>query len=201
MKKALLLLLLFNYQLSIINSASAQAPQSIPYQAVARDVNSNVIPNQNISLRFTIHSGSATGTVVYQETQSATTNALGLFEVNIGQGTVVSGTFANISWGSASMFTQVEMDATGGTNYITMGTSQMLSVPYSLYAGNLPNGTAAGNTLHWNGSNWIADDSLYNRGGKIGIGTYSPAVALDVENGTTSPAFKLVDGTQATEMF
>src|SRR5206468_7497545 len=94
-----------------------------------------------ISLRFTIHDVLPGGTVVYKETQSTTTNAFGLFNVNIGQGTVVTGTFFSINWGSGDKHTQVEMDATGGTTYIDMGTSQMLSVPYALYALTSGNGS------------------------------------------------------------
>jgi len=114
----------------------AQAPQAIPYQAVARDNNGNLIANQSVSLRFTILNGSISGTVVYQETQITTTNSLGLFNVNVGQGTVVSGTFSTIAWGGGSKFLEVALDAAGGSNYVVMGTSQMMSVPYALNAAN-----------------------------------------------------------------
>ncbi|MBK8586899.1 MAG: hypothetical protein IPN88_16315 [Bacteroidetes bacterium] len=123
------ILLLFS---SVI--VSAQAPQAIPYQAVARDIVGNLISNQPISIRFSIHDSTANGTVVYKETQSAITNALGLFTANLGQGTAVSGRFINISWGDGSKFMQVEMDASGGNSYVDMGTQQILSVPYSLYS-------------------------------------------------------------------
>ncbi len=112
----------------------AQAPQAIPYQAVARDSSGNVLANQIISLRFSIHDSTAGGMVVYQETQNKTTSVLGLFTANIGEGVVVNGTFASIDWGSNSKFMQVELDANGGTNYIDMGTQQMLSVPFALYS-------------------------------------------------------------------
>ena len=104
-----------------------------------------------MSLRFSLHDLTINGTVIYKETQSAITNALGLFMVNIGQGTPVTGTFAGINWGNGNKFMQVEIDGTGGTNYINMGTTQLMSVPYALYAaksGNLPDGTSTGNTLH-----------------------------------------------------
>ena len=136
MKKVLTLLLIINCQLLIINCAQAQVPQAIPYQAVARDNAGNIIANQNISLRFSIGDSSASGIVVYKETQNLTTNSLGLFSANIGLGTVVSGSFAAINWGSNAKFLQVELDAAGGSNYISMGTQQMMSVPYALMAGN-----------------------------------------------------------------
>lgn len=134
MKKILLILAFFNLQFSIFNKLLAQAPQAIPYQAVARDNAGNPIASQAVSLRFTIHDATAGGTIVYRETQSKTTSALGLFTANIGEGTVVSGAFATINWGAGSKFMQVEMDAAGGTAYTDMGTQQMLSVPYSLFA-------------------------------------------------------------------
>ncbi|MBL0098528.1 MAG: collagen-like protein [Bacteroidetes bacterium] len=107
---------------------------AIPYQAVARDLAGNVYANQNISLRFSIRDNSSNGSIVYSETQTKTTNALGLFTANIGEGTPDIGTFAAINWGTGAKFMQVEMDALGGTSYIDMGTQQMLSVPYVLHA-------------------------------------------------------------------
>ena len=116
--------------------ALAQAPQGIPYQAVARNSSGVIIASTAISVRFTIHDSIATGTTVYRETFNPTTTAQGLFSVNVGMGTAVSGTFSGINWGHNSKFMQVEMDPAGGTSYIDMGTQQMMSVPYALYAGN-----------------------------------------------------------------
>jgi hypothetical protein len=120
----------------------AQTPQAIPYQAVARNSSGALITNQAVSLRFTIHTASATGTVVYQETQAATTNAYGLFTVTIGTGTVVSGSLSGIDWSTGTKYMQVELDATGGTSYTNMGTQQLLSVPYALYAQKSSNATS-----------------------------------------------------------
>jgi hypothetical protein len=111
------------------------ASAAIPYQAVARDNSGNVIANQLISLRFTLRDTLPAGTAVYQETCSATTNSLGLFTVNLGQGTPGNGTFPSVNWENGLKFLQVEMDAGGGTSYIDMGTQQMLSVPYAISAG------------------------------------------------------------------
>lgn len=116
------------------NIASAQAPLAIPYQAVARTASGNLISNHLISVRFTIHDGNASGTVLYKEKHTPTTNALGLFSVNIGTGTIISGTMASINWGINLKFLQVELDTTGGNIFIDMGTTQMMSVPYALHA-------------------------------------------------------------------
>ncbi len=159
---------------------SAQAPQSFSYQAVARDLSGNIIANKAVSLRFSILDGSSSGTLVYQETQSATTNVLGLCNVSVGQGTVTSGNFSAINWGSGSKFLRVEIDPAGGSSFTVMGTTQMLSVPYALYAGNsglstvtasspelTGNGTSGsplklagqgatnGQVLKYNGTNWV----------------------------------------------
>ena len=114
----------------------AQTPNALPYQAVARNSSGNLLVNQIIRVRFSIRDVFPTGTIVYQENQTPTTNNLGLFTVNIGQGMATTGTFASINWGTGLKFTQVEMDITGGSSYVDMGTQQMMSVPYALYAAN-----------------------------------------------------------------
>jgi hypothetical protein len=117
-------------------TAAAQAPNAVPYQGVARNASGVILVSQPISLRFSIHDATAAGTVVYKETHSVTTSSLGLFNVNIGSGTPVSGTMAGVKWGLASKFLQVELDPAGGSTYTDMGTTQLNSVPYALYASN-----------------------------------------------------------------
>jgi uncharacterized protein (TIGR02145 family) len=123
----------------------AQAPQGIPYQAIARNASGAAIANTAVRVRFSIRDSIATGTIRYQETHNPTTSALGLFSVNVGKGTVVSGTFSGINWGRNAKFLQVELDPAGGTSYTDLGTTQMMSVPYALFAGNV-NGFPAGGT-------------------------------------------------------
>jgi hypothetical protein len=98
--------------------ASAQAPQGIPYQAVARNSSGSILAGTPISVRFTIRNGSATGTVQYRETQSVVTTSQGMFSVNVCGGTVEVGSFAGINWGTGTKFLQVEMDPDGGTSYL-----------------------------------------------------------------------------------
>jgi hypothetical protein len=132
------------------NAAVAQAPLGIPYQAIARNSSGTIVASHAISLRFSIHDSASTGTVVYQETFSPTTNALGLFNVNIGTGTIVSGTFNSITWSHNAKYMQVEMDATGGSSYTDMGTTQMMSVPYAIFsnsAGSVGGSGSNANTL------------------------------------------------------
>src|ERR1043165_119038 len=93
------------------------------------------LPGKLITLRFTVHTGSSGGTTVYQETHdSVITDKLGGFSLDIGSGTVTSGTFSAVNWNSGDKYLQVEVDPEGGTSYIDMGTEQIMSVPYALYA-------------------------------------------------------------------
>src|SRR5271155_1809001 len=110
-----------------ISGLMAQVPQGVNYQAIARDASGNVVANRQIGVSFAIHDGSATGNVVYQETNSASTNQFGLFTLVLGNGTVVSGTFASINWATGNKFLEVDYDPTGGTNYASMGTTQLIS--------------------------------------------------------------------------
>ena len=88
------------------NFGYAQVPAAIPYQAVVRNSNGNVLPNHSVKLRFSIHDSITTGNVVYQETHSISTNAQGLVSLNVGGGNAVTGTFGNINWGAGSKFLQ-----------------------------------------------------------------------------------------------
>jgi len=116
-----------------MHDARAQAPERFSYQGVARDASGNILTNATVGLRLTIRAGSATGTSVYQETHATSTNALGLISVEVGGGSGGSG-FSSINWGSGSYYLQAELDPAGGTAYQNMGASQLLSVPYALYA-------------------------------------------------------------------
>lgn len=118
-------------------SAYAQAPQAFPYQAVVRNASGDIISNQLVSLRFSILQGSSSGIVLYQEKHTVTSTSLGLCNVNIGEGTVLSGVFSSINWANGAKYIKVDLDALGGNNFVTMGASQLLSVPYALYA-NVP---------------------------------------------------------------
>ena len=135
----------------------AQAPQGIPYQSVIRNGSGALLINQAVNVRFSIHDSTMLGTVVYQEKHTTTTSNLGMITLSIGQGTPSIGSFSAINWGSGAKFMQVELDAAGGSNFTDLGTQQMMSVPYSLYAGNgLKNGNAAGEMMYWNGTAWVS---------------------------------------------
>lgn len=141
MKKILLLSALLISALSF-----AQIPQGISYQAIAMNGNNPVV-SSNVGIRLSVLNLTASGTAVYVETQTKTTNAQGLFNLVIGQGTPSLGTFAGINWGTGSKFLKVEMDNAGGTNYTLVGTTQLLSAPYAMVAGGLVLAPGQGITL------------------------------------------------------
>jgi opacity protein-like surface antigen len=135
MKKINILVLLILAIVSQLSLAQAQAPQAIPYQAAARNAQGQVLANQNIRVRFTLTDSIAGGVVLYTETHQTTTNALGLFNLNFGTGTIVSGSFTTFDWSKNNKFFKVELDTSAtGNSYVDLGTQQLLSVPYALHS-------------------------------------------------------------------
>jgi len=129
MKKILPTLLLLCYVLTTFS----QAPQRFNYQAIVRNSSGQpVSAGTVVSLRFTIHDGTATGAPVFTETQTDTVNQFGLANVQIG----ISNNLNAVNWSSGAKYLEVELDPSGGNNFSNMGTSQLISVPYALFAAN-----------------------------------------------------------------
>ena len=179
-------LLLLTSCFLLLTSASAQSPNAINYQAVARDAGGNPIANTAIYVEFKIWKTDPTiiggGSVVYDETHSVTTNAYGLFNLIIASGSIVSGNFPTIPWGSDLFFLEVlvDPDAVGGLPYVSMGATQFLSVPYALHS------TTADSLLNPPAGSFIwkrTADSVYlnTLTNRVGIGTVSPTAKLNVE--------------------
>ena len=163
---------LFVIALSLTQKAHGQAPQKMSYQSVLRNSNNALIANTAVSTIISILQGSTEGTVVYAETQSATTNANGLLSLQIGAGAVITGTFSGIDWANGPYFIKTETDPAGGSNYTITGTQQMMSVPYALYAAKSGDATSIGA---------ISSSSSVN-GGTINSGVLSLTPA-DASNG------------------
>lgn len=121
--------------LSITTLMQAQVPQSMNYQAIARNTQGNPVLNQFVRLKFSVIQNYPSGAVYYIETDTATTNQFGLFSIAVGKGTPVLNSFTSIPWADGNMYLKVEIDINGGTTYQNMGAAQLLSVPYALYAG------------------------------------------------------------------
>jgi hypothetical protein len=143
--------ILMTTNLLLPKKAIAQAPNKMSYQAVIRNSSNSLIANQVVGMQISILQGSSNGTAVYIETQTPNTNLNGLASLEIGTGTLVIGSFSTINWANGPYFIKTETDPSGGTNYSISGTSQLLSVPYALYAANAGIATGGGNFTHFIG--------------------------------------------------
>lgn len=191
MKKIILLLTL---SFSLLNFANAQTPpNAFNYSAVARNAAGQPIATTTIGIQITIVKTSPAGASQYSENHFVNTDGFGLFNLVIGAGAVQSGSMGTIDWSNDNYYLKVGMDATGGTNFLTMGTTQLLSVPYAMYAksaGSVSGGTgititsvsSAGDTLYLsNGQTFVA--------GGNGGGTGSlvlPTITTNAVTGITS---------------
>jgi hypothetical protein len=140
-------------------NATAQAPQKMSYQAVIRNTSNTLVVNTTIGMRISILQSSSSGTPVFVETQTTTTNDNGLASIEIGTGKADTGSFDKIDWANGQYFIKTETDPTGGSNYTIAGTSQLLSVPYALSSAD---------------NKWAADvTGINNMSKNVGIGTPS----------------------------
>jgi hypothetical protein len=186
----------------LLSSLHAQSPQSFKYQTILRNLSGQPLANRAVRFQIGIQSG-MNGPLVYQEQHSDTTNAQGLAVLEVGRGTLINNSpaFSSIRWDSATHFLALSFDSTGTGNFLSIGSFELLSVPYALYAqssgnstpgpqgpqgipgpqgppGNgLSNGTATGQVLYWNGSAWVTQNpgsngSLFTICG--GIPTWTP---------------------------
>ncbi|MDB9883967.1 DUF1566 domain-containing protein [Cyclobacteriaceae bacterium] len=168
----------------LTNVVWAQAPEKMSYQAVIRGTDNILYTNQDVSMQIGILQGSASGDLLYLENHTPTTNKNGLISIEIGAGSLVSGSFTDIDWSKGPYFILTMTDPTGGTNYSITGTSQLLSVPYALHAQTAENITGeitvsetdplfsssiassitATDTAKWNQSNTTAGAQLDSAG-------------------------------------
>ncbi len=176
----------------IISGSYAQAPQAFNYQAVVRDLDGNVLANQNVTCIISILQGSPQGEVIFDEWHGTNTNETGLMSLEVGYGEPGTGTFSGIDWANGPFYLQLELDPTGGENYQLMGTTQLLSVPYSLYS------VSTGDTTRWRKNN---SNDLYYNDGYVGIGTDEPAwwAKLDVDGNVNVRGRAAITRTDDTE--
>ena len=140
---------LFTIVVTVLLTANvfAQSPEKMSYQAVIRNSSDALVTNTQIGMEINIRQDSASGTVVYTETQTPTTNANGLVSIEIGD----SAGFNTINWSAGTYFIETKTDPTGGTSYTITGTSQLLSVPYALHAKTAETVTGDGAFTHYIG--------------------------------------------------
>lgn len=138
----------------------AQAPQQIQYQAAARNASGEILKEQSIAVRLSLIDDNPNGTIVFQERHTVTTTALGLFQLPIGGGTLLSGNMGSVNWATGAKYLRVEVDPAGGSNYINMGVSPLLSVPYALHA-------ASGGTTYQQGTGIQINGTTINNTGDL----------------------------------
>lgn len=165
---------------------SAQAPEKMSYQAVMRNTTGQLLANQSIGIKVSILQGSAAGTAVYSERLTGSTNLNGLISLEIGTGTVLSGTFNTIDWSTGNYWLKTETDPTGGTSYTITGTSQLLSVPYAMYAKSSGGGGSL--TLPYT-------TTLTNAANLFDITNNGDGASLSGTSGSTSSSISAVKGT------
>jgi len=162
-------------------NAQTSPPELISYQGIARDASGKPLVNQFIGIQLKIRQGAANGMVFFTETHTVTTNSLGLFSLQIGSNNPSE--FQSISWNNGPYFLEVLMDPNGGSSYTSIGTQQLLSVPYALYSK----------------KSKFADTALYAPSGSItinssGIVSVSPSSGNAFTISATPPSFTSSDG-------
>ena len=150
------LLLVFNFFVCI-EMAVAQNANGFNYQAIVRNATGVLMLNQNVDFKLHLIENSPTATPIYTEIHNVTTDDLGQVNLIIGKGVNVFGDFATINWSSTTFFLMIELNV--GNGFVAMGTTQLMSVPFAMYAqktadNGIPNGSQFGQMLYWNGAAW-----------------------------------------------
>jgi uncharacterized protein (TIGR02145 family) len=187
-KSMLLLVALFIFTSVVLK---AQSPQKINFQSIVRNTSGVIVSNKSVKFKITILADSTTGTPVYSETHLKTTDAIGLVSLQIGSGTVTNGVFSSLNWGNASHFIKLEADFSGGNTYVTLGTQELMSVPYAMYA-------AKTDTASLNLTNRFAEKAPVNNPEFTGTvyGITQTMVGLDNVNNTSDASKPVSTATQ-----
>jgi microcystin-dependent protein len=168
------------------NFSDAQTPQGFKYQAVVRDNSGLALANKLVAIRLSLLLNSPNGTSVYSEVHKIATNDFGIANLNVGSGANTTGNFATIDWGAGTYFLKTEADITNGTNFVFLGTSQLLSVPYAMFAAKSAN---AANDFDKDSLNEIQNISLNGNnlqlnknGGSIDLTKYTTDIDTDSQS-------------------
>ncbi|MBK8554796.1 MAG: tail fiber domain-containing protein [Lewinellaceae bacterium] len=179
-KPYLLLLLLLTSTIALM---AQNAPQGFNYQAIVRDNGGTPLANQTVSLLFAIRSGAPNAPVSYSEKQVVATNDYGLVNLVVGQGgTVIQGTFAGINWGNSAKYLSIALEVTTNV-FDDLGTTQLLSVPYALYAQSAANGGGGGGD-NWGTQTVVAGPEL------DGAGTIADPLGIAQQGATNGQVLK-----------
>ncbi|HNF72531.1 MAG TPA: hypothetical protein PLP34_08955, partial [Chitinophagaceae bacterium] len=183
----------------------AQVPQKFNYQGIARDSKGNPMGKQTLGIKLSVLPTSDATTPEYEEVQTITTNEFGLYTLQIGNGQAVTGTMAEVKWETGNKYIRVSIDPKGGSNYVDAGTTQLLSVPYAIYAdkaglaketaggtraGTVSTSAAGTGTVNYltkfTAANTIYNSQVFDNGSNVGIGTTSPFAKLHINQNNAS---------------
>lgn len=175
----------------------SQAPYKFNYQGIARDAKGNPFSKKTMTIRIQVLPAQDATVAEYEETQTITTNEFGLYTLQIGAGTVLAGSLQDVKWETGNKYIQVAIDPAGGQSFTQAGTTQLLSVPYALYAdkagmAKTSGGSRAGNQHYLSkfdasgSSSAEINSQLFDNGTNIGIGTTSPAARVHVSANTAA---------------
>lgn len=177
--------------LIVITTINAQAPQGFNYQATVRNSAGVLITNQSVSFKFSILQNSDTGTVVYSENQTTTTDDLGHASLVVGRGTPVTGTFSSINWANGTYYLKIELNT--GSGFVAMGTTQLLSVPYALHANTATSTTGStGGFTHYIGEQFGGGIIFHLWKDSLGI---EHGLIVDVTDLSTGEVWSNIDTT------
>jgi len=188
-----------------MSSVHAQVPQKFNYQGIARDAKGNPLVGQTLALKLTLLPAPDAAEPEYEEVHKVVTNAFGLYTLQIGDGTLLKGDLKSVKWETGNKYTRVAIDPAGGQNYVEAGTTQLLSVPYAIYAekagmaksqgdrlGNVSSNAAhvAGDANYlskFTALNVIGKSQIFDNGTSIGVGTSTPAstASLHIQRNTS----------------
>jgi hypothetical protein len=171
----------------------AQVPQKFNYQGIARDTKGNPMSGKTMRLKLSVLPTQDATVPEYEETQLVTTNEFGLYTLKIGEGEATVGEMNTVKWETGNKYIRVSIDPQGGSQFTDAGTTQLLSVPYAIYAekaGMAKNtgGSRAGNQHYLSkfdasGSSTAEINSqIFDNGTSIGIATTNPAAKVHIDH-------------------
>ena len=183
MKNYITFILLFCAGLSF-----AQSDQGFNYQAVVQNSDGEIIKDDFVSLRFWILKGNSNGDVLYRESHSAVyTGTEGILSLQIGTGNSDVGDFESIDWSADKHFIRIDLDENNGNDYTQMGITQLMAVPYAMYAFNAGGGASGDD---WGNQTVNSDNTI------SGNGTASSPLSVNTSAVNTDNQSLSIDGNQ-----
>ncbi len=182
MKTKLLCFILLLAVIPVLGQVTPQAPQKFSYQAVLRNADGTVIGNQSVEVQVKLHAQAADGAVVYTQTQTVETNQFGLVAFAVGG----SSGFETIPW-TDPIFMEILVKRSGESSFSSMGTTQIISVPYALVANNGIQGPyIQGQTVFSNGGGWVGTN-------RVMVADSSVVVTTPLGHDSSKPIFAVTN--------